>query len=402
MNAPANNPEIMVDAMAATPIAPEVWDTLVSDYNFSSGYLFERVGDQCQVIRQHLGRVGVALGLAEWQHESPGAKLAHDTDATTDLIRSVGPANKLHNGKGFDAGIDLGHMIHMLESDYAALPDTEQQPHLRMPEALLREELALLWHPNTPLRFADSKYKGFMYDLEDPNVFSPSELELPESDRWKIIGMELCNDAADIFQDIYEAPETPIVTRLEALCRQTDMDIRSLRIQASLSYLDQGQQDELLQEMDRLNVELTKTLADVSREPSTLNLIRADRGVGTIFEMFAVTQEREKLMQEHDFDHLVRLASAHEGRQLAEIRPLVNRDGVAVLLPTDVIIEHIDGTETETIELKAFSRSKFEAMEAEAETHGRPIDYLATVRTPGSYGIRMRRGKIVPDQGDRP
>jgi hypothetical protein len=365
-------PEVARDVLAAVPVDGYVRDELEAHHNFSGHYLDMRIDWHQQQIALQLGRVGLSLEMEQTAFDSPLQKLEYDVEQIVELLRKLGPTNPRRDDKGYDAGFEFAHMLLLLEEDYAALPESEQRPELRMLEGILREELALLWRPATPLEFADHPDSGFLFDLEDPNVFTAEEIRgLSEPDRWKLIGARLSDEAAEVFQEIYESDSAPRDVQLEARCRMIDMQIRSLRIQVGVAGANR---EELYRQMDGLNTAYMAEIEAVWNEPEP-------RGIrnGLLFELTVVARERNKLIEAGENNRWVRLAMPREDRLHQDVRPLKNIDGMVVNLSSDVIKEDMNGYFVHGYQVKSESEAAYAARQKKRQARGRELVYYSEI-----------------------
>lgn len=386
--------------MAHMPVDPTVTRLLSERHGFSEAYLGTRNVEHQALVHQQLGKMSIALDISkasgldngpalihgdptiypegsfeaeyeELRHD-PAQKLEYDGQLAGELLLKLGPTNQLRNREGFDGGMDLGRITHVLEGDFLALAPEQQRPERRGAEALVREELALLWRPTTPKKFESNPHKAFMFDLEDPNVFTDEQIQtLSESDRWKLIGARLSDEAADVFQAIAESPTAELTDRLTAGCRMTDMRIRSLRIQAGMN-IDRNRKQDLYDQIASLNTDYLGKLAAVWSHPSS----RKGVSDGLLFELFVVGQERDELIQNRDVNKLIRLALPREDTIHRKIYPYVNREGVQVNMSVDAVVEDASGNFVQAYQVKAMSEDAYQKLQAEQEEERGKVVYL--------------------------
>jgi len=416
-----NREVLSADPMSESPVDPVVLHLLNDQNRFSGPYLHHRTEEQTGLIKEQLGRMSIVLDMStpleldpvpiildedapvyapgsyedtyNQVRKDPVAKFEFDTELADELLSKLGPTNKLRSREGYDAGFEIGRIVHLLERDFAALPQAEQLSGKRITEALLREELALLWKPTVPKKFEDNPHKAYMFDLSDPNIFTDEQLkDLSESDRWKLIGARLNDEAAELFQGIAESSNVDINEQLSATCRMTDMKIRSLRIQAGMS-IGKAHKQELYAQIATLNTEYLGRLAAIWRHPST----KAGRTNSLMFELFVVGQERDNLIKSGDVNKLVRLALPREDAAHPEIYPYINRDRVLVNMSLDVIVDDINGNFVQGYQVKAMPEARYEELQRIREEEKGELVYLkdrtnmrfADSYLPGSGGVDL-------------
>ncbi len=373
------------------PIAAPIEEQLIHEEGFSKDYVEFKLQTHRDLIEAHLGKVGMALALTnelryaqtpiihgdqpEYTTDGPEShyldvatdpedKLTVDTAIVSDMLRTLGTTNSLrilHKGK--DAGLDIGSMIRLLESDYTNVVSaneskTPERPELRYTEALLRSELALLWRPNMAGMLEDVRGNGFNYDISDPNVITPGKMaESDRKERWKTIGIKLFDDAANIFKSISESPTATTEQKLEALCRMTDLRVAELRIEMMRKGASQQEKNILATTITELNTAFLDGLTEsVVKEPDALR-------DGKLFELWMTGTTRDKLLKQRDFMTTVRLALPREDNDHQEIPRLYNRQDKKYNLSADLIIEDVNGNVKKVVQLKAYPRARYDESE---------------------------------------
>ena len=371
------------DIMREAPIELAIYEQLVAG-PFNTERLGKNNRQHQKLIGHQLGQVGLALEMSvptamdpvEAIHDpvlpegdtdfvefyqsiirSPRQKMTFDNEMVEETLVKLGHTNTLRNTEGFDAGIDLAHMAHLLQGDYERIPERKRRPEMLRVKGLVLEELALLWQPRTPEKLKDKSGQAFMFDLEDPNVFTQEEVDtLSEADRWKRIGIRLSDEAADVFKDIYESLTADLKTRMEAMCRMTDMRIRSLRLQISIP--GGPNKKTLYDKIDKLNADYMSELATVW----TGEEFRKDPEFkdSDFFEFFVVGEERHKMLEAGLNNQLIRLAMPREDQAHKQVPRIFNNKGVNISLSTDVVVEDVKGRFIRGYQAKAMSKEKYE------------------------------------------
>lgn len=397
------------DSFSHSPVSDAALHLLGHNEGFTDTYLEEKLDTHRALISQHAGKVGMALALTdeirhnrtplihdEVMHEDPadypegsqkhehlteihdyieGAdnpedKMAMDDKIVSEMLRTLGPTNTLRIlSQSKDAGLDIGSMVRLLERDYLGVVgaydiDSREpvdmsseglnKPELRFTEGLLRAELALLWRPNMAGLLEDVHEGGFKYDINDPNVILPGKMaESDRKNRWQTIGIKLFDDAAKIFEAISKSETAPADTKLEALCRMTDLKIAGLRIEMMRATAKQ-EKDEIVTEMSRLNTAYLKHISDFAE-----NEFNAEVGNGTLFELWMAGITRAKLHKDRDYMTTVRLSLTREDNDHIDIERLKNRHNIKYNLSSDLILEDINGNKKKIIQLKAYPRAGY-------------------------------------------
>jgi hypothetical protein len=261
----------------------------------------------------------------------------------------------------------------LLQNDYDALPDNEKRPGLRMTEAILCEELALLWSSRT-LMYANRTSqisRHLIANPEDVNVLNESEMSLPDKDQWKLVGAQLAGDAATVFQDIARSDTTDVGLKFEAICRAADMKIRQLQILSGVAS-GSSQKQELKRQLEQVANATLKRMTTAWLDPTLQKRV----GRGKLYEMLVAVTERDKLLKAGLSQRLVRLALPREDAVHERIGMVPYAGGV-INLSTDVIVEDISTGEFVTsYQAKAMSEEEYDEKEAiRVKQGGRPKEY---------------------------
>lgn len=265
----------------------------------------------------------------------PVAKLDFDRAEIDEFLRRLGPTNTLRRKDGVDASFELARLRRLLQVDYEALPPEYQRPELRMTEALLSEELALLWSPTavTAAASAPDKIRPLLADTKDPNALTSEQTEnLKAQDRWKMIGARQSQEAAGLFREIANSRTASAAQRYEALCRATDMEIRSLYLQSAMS-ANVSERQALIDEAERVADYMLGVMVKAWLSPKR----RAAIGSGNLFEMLVLGNERRKLMEAGKLEMLARLALPREDK-VSERVGMIHHNGHKINLSTDVVV----------------------------------------------------------------
>lgn len=379
------NQEPRIDIVAQQPLSNTA-ARILGRYGFGEGCIQNHVEDHQQLITDALDNLGVAIELShpasmepvQGIHESDGfsvpqisefhatydairhnplVKMTHDSDLVLDFLRKLGPTNKLRNCQGVDAGYELAHMRQLLVEDFAALPPALQRPERKVAIALLNEELALLWNPGLPaLLPPDSPSHDMMYDLADPNVFSDAEVaSLSPSDRWKIIGARLADEAANGFEEIVLSNSAPRAMKLDAMARMVDMRFRSHNIQL-MTTDGKNNKAHHAQTLFTLAADHLKYVENLWENP------KKSKGIprGVLFEHIVLATKRLELLC-NDKSKSVRLALPREDSPHPHIKPWVRPGPAAerVRFHSDVIIEDVNGNTAGCIQVKAMTHKEY-------------------------------------------
>ena len=421
------NPELpVVDIEAQQPISADYEDRMI-DHGLTPSYLDGVNSHQSSHIRSQLSTVELALALTRDSRESesmidetpvdqhaqkryemtrliPGGgleekvftpeefvamyknaskngvrKLDTDAEIVLGLLCSLGPTNALETEAGHDAGIDLGIMIHLLETDYYSIPESRRRPAMREVEAQLRQELALLWSAPamSRARSAGADSAGHMFHLEDPNIFTPEQIEsLPESERWKMIGVRLAEESASLYEAIYSDESATEDQRAEAICRMTDMRTRALLIRRSMKGPDRISRDVC----DAQIVDLNEAFGDYLLQIESRRYHNGGvRGIpnGKFFELLSVYEERKKSMLKDG--ELVRLSTVREDMVHPSSPHYVTRGDAPkeLKLSHDIVVENVSGRVMRRLQVKAMTEEDYERIVSAKRL--KP-DYMAEMR----------------------
>lgn len=393
------NHEIASDSLIHQPMEPAVGEMLVNQHGFSPTELARGQNHDRALLSLKLGQLGVMLDMSRptalepvvgvhddtptYQPASFEAiydevrrnanhKFAFDSQTVGDFLTLLGPTNRLRSKEGLDAGFDLAALARLLKTDYEALSHKKQQPEKRMVEGVLSEELALLWHSDTPKRFAKRSDQAFMFDLEDPNIFTRQQMHtLEPADRWKLIGVRLSNSVADVFDAIAASQTATLSQRLEARCRATDMRIRGLQIQASMNIGDAKRQ-QLFDKIAGQNTDFMGELAAIWEHPSNHELLRW----GRFFELFVVAKERSKMLKANEYDKMIRLALPREDNIHERAYPYINRQKEQINLSVDAVVEDMRGNVVRAYQVKGVSHKQYGRLQQQHEEDQRRYIYL--------------------------
>lgn len=310
------------------------------------------------------------------------------------VLCMMGPRNARRNEKGYDAGFELGRMKYYLHAQYEALPPHEQRPELRYQEAILAEELAVLWKIDTPADIAKKVNvpNSFLFDVNDPNVpFDDYKrkysIQTDSIDkRWGVIGAHMAQEAADIFGSMANSKTASEEARGEARCRQTDMKLRSLSILATTTTNRQAR-ERLAREYAATNDEFLTYLID---QMDTYTYRRDRPRKSILFEWHVVAAERQRLIDNGDMTQLVRLALPREDMVHVEAPPIHTPSGTKLSISSDAITEDLKGKTHKRLQAKFMPAS---GLAANAQQHGsrkylRDID-IVTVNEPHGQQDRL-------------
>ncbi len=289
----------------------------------------------------------------------PVEKMGHDIGLATTYLRRLGPRNPLRQDDGYDAAFEISGVKRLLEADFLALPETEQKPELRMTEALLAEELALLWTPGalSKARLASKKGSGDMIaNPADANLFDEQQLqEVSEKERWRDVGAKLCNEAAELFESIYLSKTAPAAVRIEAVGRMADMSIRSLQLQRS-SATTKADKQAIEAIIDRI---ATQHMTLVTTWWNTQPVRRAIQ-TGKIFESVCLAKERSEMIAKGNYSDTIRLAMPREDDIHEKIGPVFNRNDTKLNMSVDIVVEDTNGNKVVCYQSKAMSEAEYE------------------------------------------
>jgi hypothetical protein len=391
----------VADALSKNPIAPDSLP-LIQAAGVSAEYLAMHQADQREAIRKHVGVVATAL-LEQGSPEVPVENFYDEegffdelgmvnqqvenfydrAEMVNQLFYTLGATNTLQDTERYDAAYFMGGLANQLKAEYEALPEAERTPEMRMTEGLLREEVALLWQNTTLEAYRDHPYRDFMFDLEDPSLFTPGDIEsLSEEQRWLLVGEKLYKEAAVVFREIFQShPESKDV-RLEASCRTTDMHIRAMQLrQAATS--DPEERARLGTAIRRVNSEFMNRLENV------WELRQDGRGsvlsTGKWFQLFAVGEERDGLLGAGS-DNWVRLSTPREELRNENVPRLLveGTEDERVSLSMDVVVHGFGGEFIQGLQIKAMTRQEFERKEA-----ARKPDVGTRIYLPGRIEMRF-------------
>ncbi len=344
---------------------------------------------------------------------NPDKKLTKDGELVLNFLRGLGPTNPLRTPEGYDAAFELASMKHLLQRDYETLAqragveeesykidprlykvmerrnkvDTQEhsagenehyRPELRLAEALVAEQIALLWHPKAIRDLANlpDEYRELIANPNDPNVFSGQDIDsLKVGEKWCLIGAQQCYEAAVLFKNIYHSRTAPELITIQSLCRWIDMEIRARLIERLLA------EPERKQQLDRLINNLANTQRERAfyyqdhflrqRQQNERIFNRQNPGQrytptqkdkdlsAAAFESVVVAIERKRLLQKNIFDAYIRLAMPGEDQIHEHIKPLIINGNQKLNLSSDVILEGLDGSRIKAFQAKAMPEEAY-------------------------------------------
>ncbi len=303
----------------------------------------------------------------------PVQKIAYDRELATTYLRRLGPGNSLRQADGLDAAFELGRVRHLLESDFLALPEGDQKPEHRMTEALLAEEMALLWVPGalSKARQHDGEGKGDMIaNAADANLFDSEEIEeLSEKERWRLAGAAACDEAAALFEGIYLSKTAATGVRVEAVSRMVDMKIRSLQLQRG-STGKTGRQA-IDEKIDRIATQHLKLVTEWWKDIPVRQAIRT----GDLFESICLAKERTEMIMRGNLQDTIRLAMPREDNIHEAIGPIITNRNTKLNMSADIVVEDINGNKVVSYQSKAMSEAEYEKKMRQRTAEVGPLVY---------------------------
>lgn len=295
----------------------------------------------------------------------PVRKIAYDRQLATTYLRRLGPSNSLRQDDGYDAAFELAHVRHLLETDFMVLPEGEQKPEHRMTEALLAEEMALLWVPSAPSKARQHEEDGnsdMIANPADPNLFDEQQVkELSEKERWRLVGAKLCDEAAEMFESIYLSKTASSDVRIEAVGRMVDMSIRSLQLRRGSA--DKAGRQAIENKIDSI---ATQHLALITGWWNMAPVRRSIR-TGKLFESVCLAKERSEMIGRGDLQNTIRLAMPREDNIHEEVGPIISRSNTKLNMSADIIVEDINGNKIISYQSKAMSQAEYEKQMSQRE-----------------------------------
>jgi hypothetical protein len=318
---------------------------------------------------------------------NPARKLEKDSELVLNFLCGIGTTNPLRTEEGFDAIFELGKMRHLLENDYSAVAglegsDSEKpyRPELRLTEALVAEQMALIWTPSAvkSANAVSANYRELIANPNDVNVFSEEQADqLTDQQKWILIGAKQCYEAASLFEDIYKSDTASELVQQQALNRWIDMSIRGklleraiaepqakLKLQESVRKMTLAQ--ERVAQQFIIHVANRRQAKIVNAQKAGNDHIPSDEEMelsGAAFEAVVIANERKKLIQQGIYDRIVRLSMPGEDQIERSIKPLVVHGSIKINLSSDVIIERLNGTRLEAFQAKAMPEDIYNRLE---------------------------------------
>lgn len=305
---------------------------------------------------------------------SPKRKLEKDSELVLSFLGGFGTSNSLRTAEGFDAIFELGKMRRLLERDYKdvvkqAGSDETFMPELRFVEALVIEQMALLWAP-TALKSASAlpeEIRDLIANPNDLNAFNENQIsQLTDKQKWVLIGAMQCYEAAKLFEKIYKSNTASELVEQQAVTRWTDMAIRGkllerviadplkrLELQESVRNIAHSQEkiayefrkhDLKRRQAKKHNFEKNGKKYIPTEEEKKIS--------AAAFEAVVVAHERKKVLDYGLYDRLVRLAMPGEDQIEKTIKPLIVGGSLKINLSSDVIIERLNGKRLVAFQVK--------------------------------------------------
>jgi hypothetical protein len=346
----------------------------------------------------------------------PEKKLKRDSDLVLSFLRGVGTTNPLRTPEGFDAVFELGRMRHLLERDYESVvqnvsgQEKAQRPELRFVEALVAEQMALLWTPTAmgSANEAPEDVRDMIANPSDTNLFSEEQLsQLTDQQRWILVGARQCYEAADLFKAIYSSDSVSGQVKQQALDRWADMYIRGKLLDRAVATspeeklkLQEQVRHMALVHNHKAHEFRNNTLKN--RQVNAFNAQKLGREYipteeeidlsGAAFESVVIATERAKLIQKGIYNQVVRLSMPGEDQIEKTIKPLIVNGSLKINLSSDIIIEHLNGKKLGGLQAKAMPAEVYETLEQrKTEKTGLATEYpseITAMRFTDSVGYK--------------
>lgn len=329
---------------------------------------------------------GNMVGSPEVSADAAVIKMHQDAEEAEKYLRLLGVTNELRSAQGYDATFELATVQRLLQRDYEAVPEELRTPEMRLAEAYIAQEIALLWRPESAdivagrLGNVPKKNRQLIANPADANIFDESQLEnLSDKDRWLIVGSKLADESATVFEQIIEgmerdlnggeieltAEEHELVTRLGV--HATDMRIRSLQILLQVEGQTEEGREEIKQHIYDLYNKQTSDVQEYYDEiapPAGYDgpITQQERELmGPAFEFLVVSMERTKRVKDGNFSEFVRLATPREDMVHQSLPNMYKHNGTKVKMSKDIVIQDIGGKFIKNLQLKHKYKRNYDA-----------------------------------------
>lgn len=378
---------------------------------------------------------------------NPEKKLVRDSELVLNFLRGLGVTNPLRTPEGFDAAFELGSIKHLLQQDYETIAqqagvevgayqidprlykimerrhktgaeknvgEVEQyRPELRLVEAFVTEQIALLWNPKAIgniAKFPD-EYRDLIANPNDPNIFPEEDIEsLSVGEKWSLIGAQQCYEAAVLFKNIYHCQTATAPIRIQSLSRWIDMEIKGKLLERLLAGNEQKQLlDRSIRELAAIQSREAHSYYKQifkQRQQNAEKYNRQNPGKryeptqedkdlsAAAFESVVVAIERNRLLKQNVYNAYIRLALPGEDQIHEDIMPLIVNGNQKLNLSADVLMERLDGSRIIAFQAKAMPETAYKDISGKQEQRtGLKVVYpskITTLRFTDSEGYTRR------------